>query len=392
MLLARKGYRVLLVDRAKFPSDAPRNHFIQPAGVVQLKRWGLLERIAASNCPPITKWTVDVGSVILVGCPTPLDEVRESYGPRRTVLDKILVDAAVEAGAELRENFSVQELLREGECVTGIRGRRGGGASLTEKARIVIGADGLHSLVARAVQAATYNERPALTCTYFTYWSGLPLDGFELYVRDDLVIFVFPTNDHRILINVGWSHAKFHEIRADIEGNYLKALEVAPGLAERVRISKREEPFAGTADMPNFFRKPFGKGWALVGDAGYHKDYFTAQGITDAFRDAGLLAEAIDAGLSGHRPLEEALADYERQRNDTVRPMYELTCQRAALGPPPPDMQHLFAALQGNQTETNRFFGTTAGTVPIPEFFSPENIGRIISGDNPVTALPEQAN
>src|SRR5437667_305653 len=109
MLLARKGYRVLLVDRAKFPSDAPRNHFIQQAGVVQLKRWGLLERIAASNSPQITRWTVDLGPVTLVGCPTPLDEVRVSYGPRRTVLDKILVDAAVEAGAELRENFSVQE-------------------------------------------------------------------------------------------------------------------------------------------------------------------------------------------------------------------------------------------------------------------------------------------
>jgi 2-polyprenyl-6-methoxyphenol hydroxylase-like FAD-dependent oxidoreductase len=141
--------------------------------------------------------------------------------------------------------------------------------------------------------------------------------------------------------------------------------------------------------MPNFFRKPFGKGWALVGDAGYHKDYFTAQGITDAFRDAGLLAEAIDAGLSGHRELQEALADYERQRNAAVMPMYELTCQRAALGPLPPDMQHLFAAPQRNQTETNRFFGTTAGTVPIPEFFSPEHIGQILAGDSPVTALPE---
>jgi 2-polyprenyl-6-methoxyphenol hydroxylase-like FAD-dependent oxidoreductase len=149
-------------------------------------------------------------------------------------------------------------------------------------------------------------------------------------------------------------------------------------LAERVHQGRREERFTGTAQLYNFFRKPHGPGWALVGDAGYHKAPDTAQGINDAFRDAELVAEAVDCGLCGKRPMEAALAEYEQRRNEAALPMYELTCQVATLEPPQPQMQHLFAALRHNQEQTNRFFGALAGTVPIPEFFAPENIGRIM--------------
>jgi 2-polyprenyl-6-methoxyphenol hydroxylase-like FAD-dependent oxidoreductase len=151
-------------------------------------------------------------------------------------------------------------------------------------------------------------------------------------------------------------------------------------LAERARAGRREERFTGTAELLNYFRKPYGPGWALVGDAGYHKDPITAQGITDSFRDAELVAEAVDAALSGRQPIEEAMAEYEQRRNKAAFPMYEFTCQLAALEPPPPEMQQLFAALRHNQEQTNRFFGVMAGTVPVPEFFAPENIGRILAG------------
>lgn len=140
----------------------------------------------------------------------------------------------------------------------------------------------------------------------------------------------------------------------------------------------REERFVGTADVPNFFRKPYGPGWALVGDAGYHKDPVIAQGMTDAFRDAEWLVESIDTSFAGRQPLAEALADYQRRRDAAVLPMYEYTCQLASLAPPPPAMQQLLTVLRGNQHETNRHFGTIAGTVPIPEFFSPENIQRVM--------------
>ena len=378
MLLARKGYRVLLVDRDRFPSDHMSTHWIHQPGVAQLERWGLRERLAATGCPPITSITIDLGPFALRGTPPPSGDVAEAYSPRRTVLDKLLVDAAVEAGAELRERFSVQNLVFDGDHVSGITGRSAAGTTVTEQARMVIGADGIHSLVARQVGAPTYNTKPTHICAYYSYWSGVPLDGVEFYPREHRAFGVIPTHHGLAVIIAGWPHDEFHTIRADIEGNFLKILELAPALAERVRQGKQEEPFIGTADLPFFFRKPYGPGWALVGDAGYHKDVITSQGITDAFRDAELLAEAIVAGLSGMRPLVEALADYERQRNEAAMPMYELTHQFATLELPSPEMQQLFAALRNNQEQTNRFFGTLAGTVPIPEFFAPENVGQII--------------
>ncbi len=378
MLLARKGYRVLLVDRDTFPSDHMSTHWIHQPGVARLARWGLRERLAATGCPPITAITMDIGPFALQGTPPPAGDVTEAYCPRRIVLDKLLVDAAVEAGAELREGFSVQNLVWDGNRVSGITGRSASGATVTEQARIVIGADGIHSLVARQVEAPTYNTKPALSCAYYSYWSGVPVDSVGFYPREHRGFGVLPTHDGRTCIIVGWPHEEFHAYRADVEGNFLKTLELAPAFAERVRQGKREERFTGTAEMSNFFRKPYGPGWALVGDAGYHKDSITAQGISDAFRDAELVAEAVDAGFSGKREIEDALAEYEQQRNAAAFPIYEFTCQLASLEPPPPEMQQLFAALRGNQADTDRFMGVLAGTTPVSEFFAPDNVGRII--------------
>lgn len=390
MLLARKGYRVLLVDKATFPSDAPRNHSIHPPGVALLERWGLLDKVIASNCPPIRKITFDLGPFALIGSGPGIEDIDEGYAPRRKVLDKILVDAAVEAGVELREGFSVQEVLMDSDRVTGIRGHATDGATVTERADAFIGADGMRSIVARTVQAPTYNRKPALTCGYYTYHSGVPIEGIELYLRGPRLIGAFPTNDNLLCTFVQFPHQEFHAFRANIAGNYQKMLDLVPELVERLRNGRQEERIVGTADLPNFFRKPYGPGWALVGDAGYHKDPYTAQGITDAFRDAEHVVEAIDAGFAGRQPLEEALADYERQRNEKVLPIYEFTCQLASFEPPPPEMQQLFGALSGNQVETNRFLGTITGTVPVPEFFSPQNIARIVTGGSPLA--PERVD
>jgi flavin-dependent dehydrogenase len=379
MLLARKGYRVLLVDQATFPSDTISTHHVQQPAVARLKRWGLLDRLIASKCPPTTRWTFDVGAFALHGSPTPVEGVADGYAPRRTVLDKLLVDAAVEAGAEVREAFVARELVWDGDRVMGLRGASRGHTPVTEQARIVIGADGQHSFVARTVQASTYNEHPALECAYYSYWSGVPVNGTELYLRERRAVLALPTNDELVLLLAAWPITEFHTFRTDIPGNYLQTLTLAPGLADRVRSGKREARIVGTADLRNFFRTPYGPGWALVGDAGYHKDPVTAQGITDAFRDAELLATALDEGFAGRRPLDAALADYEQQRNNAVLPMYGYTLQLANLEvPPPPEMAQLFAALRGNQVETNRFLGTIAGTVAIPEFFAPESMQRII--------------
>ena len=300
---------------------------------------------------------IDFGPFKLVGTPPPADGAQYGYAPRRTVLDKILVDAAIASGVELREHFSVQELLTDGDRVTGIRGQAHGGGDVTEDAQIVVGADGLHSVVARLVHAPTYNEVPSLTCAYYTYWSDLPVDGVELYSLPNRFIVVGGTNDGQTVVQIFWPHASFQEVRSDVEGSFAKTLDLVPLLAERARAGRRSERFRGTGDLPNFYRKPYGPGWALVGDAGYHKDPNTAYGITDAFRDAGLLTEAIDAGLAGRQPLDGALAEYERQRNSASQPLYEMTCQFGSLQPPPPEMQRILGALPGNKEQTNRFFG-----------------------------------
>jgi flavin-dependent dehydrogenase len=377
MLLARKGYKVLLVDKAHFPSDTMSTHYIHQPGIARLNRWGLLRQIQESNCPPINRYTIDFGSFTIAGSPPPADGIVSGYCPRRTVLDKILIDAARGAGAEVREGFGVKELVKDGNTVTGIRGSTRNNSPIVEKARMVIGADGLGSMVARSVGAPEYYSKPSLECAYYTYWSGLPLEGFEIYRRDHRMIFASRTNDGLACIGVVWTHREFHEYRSNIERNYLMTLDIAPGFAERVRNARREAPFVGTAHVPNYFRKPYGDGWALVGDAGYHKDPTTAGGITDAFRDAELLVEAIDAGFTGRRGLHAALAVYERHRNKAALPTYEFyTTHVARLDPIRPELKQLLLSLRDNQREVDRFCGAMVGTVPIQEFFSLPNMLR----------------
>ncbi|MGH9004136.1 MAG: NAD(P)/FAD-dependent oxidoreductase, partial [Acidimicrobiia bacterium] len=232
MLLAQLGYRVLLCDRASFPSDTVSTHLVTIPGVARLDRWGLAKRVATSGCPPIERMTVRLGDALLTGSPPPVDGVAHQYCVRRTVLDKILVDAAVEAGAELREGFVVGELLFEGERVTGVRGRGAGGRPLVERARLVVGADGLHSLVAETVGARRYEERPPLTWCCYAYWSGMALDGSELHVAGRRAVSAFPTNDGLSCVSVAWPAAETAAFRADAEANFVRTVAgLAPGLA-----------------------------------------------------------------------------------------------------------------------------------------------------------------
>lgn len=346
MLLARAGYRVLLLDRAAFPSDTFRNHLIQPTGVGQLHRWGLLGRIAASNCPPIRTFISDLGDGPLAEPMSAQEGPGMAYAPRRFILDAILVEAAVAAGAELRERFTVQGLLWDDGRVVGIQGRGGDGRVVAARARIVIGADGAHSLVARAVRAPKYHEHPALTYGYYTYFGDLPVGGLEVWTLAASAFIAFPTNDGLTCVALQAPIAGFRAFRADIAGNFARMVGQVPALAARVRASKQAERWYGTADLPNFFRTPGGPGWALVGDAGFHKDPILAQGISDAFRDATLLAEAIDAGLSGGIPLDDALLAYERQRNSAALPGYAIACAAAAFEPLPPEVLAARAALR----------------------------------------------
>ena len=378
MLLARKGYRVLLVDRATFPSDTVSTHVLHPRGAAALARWGLLDRLVTTNCPPIHTYAFDFGPVELSGAPG-TTETPFAYCPRRTVLDKLLVDAAADAGAHVREGFAVEEILIDDGRIVGVRGRSKAGAVASERARIVIGADGRYSRVAQAVRSEQYNEKPPLLAAYYTYWSGLPMNGrFETYVRPNRGFAAAPTHDNLTLTVGGWPYSEFEANKQDVEGHFLKMLELTPAFNERVRGAKRVAPFSGAA-VPNFFRKPYGPGWALVGDAGYNKDPITAQGITDAFRDAERCASALDEAFTGARSFDDVMGEHQRARDEHVGPMYAFTCQLATLQPPSPEMQQLFGAMQGNQSAMDGFVQMNAGTISPAEFLSPDNIGAILT-------------
>ena len=380
MLLGRKGYRVLLVDRARFPSDTISKHIIWPHGAEIMARWGLLDRLAATGCPPIARNLIfDVGPFALKGAVLDTNGGRGGFCPRRTVLDTLLVNAAVEAGAELREEFSVEALLWEGDRVAGMRGHSRTGGVVEERARIVIGADGMRSLVATAVGAPAYDTRPPLTTNYYSYFSGFAAGDLEQYVRDYQAVGCFPTHDGLTLIAVLWPSSRFEEVRADIEGHVWKVLESTPGVRDRLRAARREAKWLGTAGVPNYFRRPYGPGWALVGDAGYDKDPITAQGISDAFIDAEQLTAALDDGWSSRRPLTEALADHQSRRDQRAKPLYDFTCQLATLEPPPPPMQRLFAALRFDPDATNQFYAAITGSRPLPDFMHPDNLDRIMA-------------
>jgi 2-polyprenyl-6-methoxyphenol hydroxylase-like FAD-dependent oxidoreductase len=385
MLLARAGYRILVVDRATFPSDTISTHLVHPPGVAALRRWGLLGRVTATGCPPIHTYSFDFGPFTISGAPG-TDDAPVGYCPRRTVLDELLVNAASEAGAEVREGFTITELLFEDAHVTGVRGHHKDGPAVTEHARVVVGADGRHSLVARTVRPKQYHVKPRLMCGYYTYYSGLPVDGrFEVYNRPGRGFAAVPTNDDLTLVVGGWPFAEFDVNKKDVEGQVLAMFELVPPFAERIRAGKREARFVGTA-VANFFRKPFGPGWALVGDAGYNRDFITAQGITDAFRDAELCATALDETFSGVCSFEVAMARYQSTRDQHVLPMYEFTTQLAMLEPPPPELAQLLGAVHGNATAMDAFTRVNAGVTSPAEFFAAENVEHIVA-----TATERQA-
>lgn len=246
---------------------------------------------------------------------------------------------------------------------------------------MVIGADGRHSLVAKTVQPEQYEQRRSHLAMYSAYWSGLPADGFDTTIRAEhrRGWAAIRTHDDLTVVPFGWPVEEFHANRSDIEANFFAAVELAPEFAERVHAATRESKFIGSADLPSYFRKPFGNGWALLGDAGYHKNPITAMGINDAFRDAELLAGALDEVFSGRAGFEAAMSKYQQIRDREALPVYEFTDEFAQLQPPPPETQQLLGAMRDNQEAMDDFVSVQANTLPAPEFFDPANLGRIIS-------------
>jgi len=382
--LAREGLRVLMIDRARFPSDTMSGHFIQVAGVSALNRLGLLPQLEALGAPPVRTMSLDFGPVVLKDTPVPAaDGLSVAYAPRRTVFDAMLIEAARAAGAELREETSLAEIVEEAGRVAGIRVTTPAGGLEELRARIVVGADGKRSRLAAQVRAGTYDSVPAAGCTFYGYWQDLPVDGAELRIRDGLFSVATPTNDGLTFLAFAWRRARFAEVRADVPAAYAAAAARFPDLADRLAGARQVGRFTGTAETEGFFRRAWGPGWALLGDAGYHKDPITAQGMTDALLHAEILAEAIRAGLGGSVPLATALGVYAGRRDALALPLYAMTADLARLDPPPPEAAALIGALQGNGPDISAYLGLMAGTVQPDTFFAPQNVARIMGHAQP---------
>jgi 2-polyprenyl-6-methoxyphenol hydroxylase-like FAD-dependent oxidoreductase len=277
----------------------------------------------------------------------------------------------------LREAVSFVEPLVDGGRVTGMRVQGDSGHIEAIRARLVVGADGKRSRVARAVGAQAYDTHASASCMYYGYWSGFDTEVTRLFVRDGLFGVAVPTNDDLTFVGFSWPHAEFARVRANIGKAFHEAAATLPWVADRLASARQVGRFIGTGDLDAFFRAASGPGWALVGDAGYHKDPITAQGMTDALLHAELLAAAIMQGLSGGRSLDAALIEYGRRRDEKAWPMYGLTADLARLAPPSPEMAGLLGALTTNPRAARDFLGLMAGTVAVPDFFAPANLARI---------------
>ena len=340
MLLARLGHDVVVVDQASFPSDTLSTHSIARSGVVQLRRWGLLDAVLDSGAPAIRQVTFNAGGESVSRPIKDKAGVDCVVAPRRYVLDTILATAAERAGAQLRLGVTVTGVQRDGHGrVVGVTGHDRAGAPIEIGARYVIGADGLGSRVARSVGAAINQVRLADGAAQYTYYAGIPWSGIEFFVAERSFAGVFPTHHGQACIWVcnpaADAKAVRRRTRSRVEAFDQLLERSAPQLAERLRQARRTSPVQGMLRQPNQVRQAVGPGWALVGDAGYYRDAITAYGISDAFRDAELLALAVDQALGSDAEETTALAAYQHQRDQALREIFEITCRLSAYPPVP---------------------------------------------------------
>jgi menaquinone-9 beta-reductase len=328
LLLARAGRRVLVVDRGRYGTDTLSTHALMRGAVLQLARWNLLSPIESAGTPPVRATTFHYETAALTIAIKPRDGVNSLLAPRRYLLDRTLVDAAVRAGADVRYGLTARDVIldRDGR-VTGIVVLDDDRRPIALQGRLVVGADGLHSKIATLVDAPILKQTDHAAGIVYGYWPDLPVEHYEWYWASGSAVGAIPTNGRETCVFVALPSAEFGAtFRGDLLGGYRRVLtRCAPGLSAEVGWSRAVPHLHGFAGHPGYLRQSHGPGWALVGDAGYFKDPLTAHGITDAFRDAELLAEAV---LDGH---PQAFSHYQRVRDDLSLGMLQVTDRIASF-------------------------------------------------------------
>jgi flavin-dependent dehydrogenase len=333
MLMARMGHDVVVLERTEFPSDTLSTHLIARSGVVQLQRWGLLDAVLATGAPALRRVAFHTGGEVVSRQIKDRAGVDHLVAPRRHVLDALLADAAVEAGADVRFGVSVDGVTRDGDGrVDGVTGHDADGNDVQVRARFVIGADGLGSRIARSVGAPITDERHRHGAVRYAYVAGFGGDQVEFHLAEGLFAGVFPTPGDEANVWVCGTDDSLGRPGAgdDRAQRFVELLHRAsPELAARVQASHLTSPVRAFSHMPNQLRQPAGPGWALVGDASYFRDAITGHGMSDAFRDAELLSRTLDGVLRGDTEEADAMARYTAERDQLVAEIFEITCRLA---------------------------------------------------------------
>ena len=328
LLLARQGLRVLVADRGQYGTDTLSTHALMRAGVLQLLRFGVMPGIAEHATPAIRSASFIYGDDVVKVPVKPRDGIDALYAPRRTVLDRAIVDAAADAGVTFSYGTTIVDVVRAAdERVSGVLVKRGSGAIQSIRAGLVIGADGVYSAIARLVQAPVTRRGTASTATLFGYWADVPVEGYRWYSRPGISAGAIPTNDGLTCVFVSVPTRRFAEVfRVNPERGYRQALaEVAPDLTPALSGAASIGSLRGWPGHPGYLRRAAGPGWALVGDAAYFKDPLTAHGISDALVEAEYLSHAVVRGT------DEAFRDYERDRDVRVSAIFEVTDRIASF-------------------------------------------------------------
>lgn len=355
LLLARAGARVALLDRSRPGSDIVSTHGLMRAGVVQLSRWGLLDQITAAGTPPIRSTTFhypDGRTVEVAIRPSP--GVPALYAPRRYLLDWLLVDAAAQAGVEVITQTTVTTLTSDDTGrVSGVRAIGRGGRSVELSSAITVGADGIRSTVAHDVAAPIRREGRSCSAILYRYLSGLPADGYEWAYRDNAAAGVIPTNDGQTCVFVGTTPQRMQAARrTDVEHAFTTMLRrAAPALLDRVAAAELAGPVHGWGGTPGYVRQSWGPGWALVGDASHYKDPITTHGMTDAVRDAELLAHAITETTTAGGTDAIAFARYQETRDRLSSDLFAATEDVAGYNWTPDTIETLLRRVSAAMTD-----------------------------------------
>jgi flavin-dependent dehydrogenase len=331
LLLARQGLRVLVLDRSRPGADTLSTHALMRSGVAQLTRWGLLDPILAAGTPPVRRTRFHYAGDTVTVSIKPAAGVDALYAPRRTLLDRVMAEAAEQAGATVRYGVTVTELERDRDGrVVGVLGRDRSGAAFRARSWLTVGADGARSTVARSVRSPVLRVGQGAGAIIYGYWPGLDVTGYEWFYRAGGSAGLIPTNGDEVCVFAGTSSQRFRTGMArDLRGAYLRLLDEVTGmvggwLPERL-APRRLRAFPG---RPGYLRQAHGAGWALVGDAGQFLDPLSTNGISEALRDADLLARQVAAIASGCRE-DEALAQYQAQRDRIATPIFDVVDELA---------------------------------------------------------------